>query len=203
MKLVATTWMVTAMFLLAGAGTAAASDVPAPSTCAPIDIHDGFESSTLSGLWQTILLVPGALRIQSRVVRAGRSAVEITVHPRDKFESGINGDSDSERDELLEARPLVSKENCANEYSFSMFLAGNFPIVPTRLVIAQWKQYCPDNRPCFDDSPVLAIRYMSNVLRITQNIGKKYTIQYQKRSDFRNRWLDFKFKVRFSASENG
>jgi Polysaccharide lyase len=202
MKFVAATWMVTAL-LLAGAGAGAASDVPAQGTCTAIDVHDGFEGPTLSRLWQTILVVPSALRIQSRVVRAGHSAAEITVQPRDNFERGVQGDSDSERDELLEASRLVPKGNCAYEYSFSMFVPRNFPIVPTRLVIAQWKQYCPDHRSCFDDSPVLAIRYMSNVLRITQNIGKKYTIQYQKKSEFRNRWLDFKFKVRFSAGEEG
>jgi hypothetical protein len=43
-----------------------------------------------------------------------------------------------------------------------MYLPSDFPIVPMRLVVAQWKQYCGgDSLPCSDDSPVLAVRYMA------------------------------------------
>ena len=96
------------------------------------------------------------MRLQGAVVRAGHGASEVTVHSGDKFEAGIGGNSDSERAELLEARALVSKERTTYEYAFSMFFPETFPIVPTRLVIAQWKQYCPESRKCSDDSPVLA-----------------------------------------------
>jgi hypothetical protein len=188
-------------------------------TCPAVSVYDGFESQTLSNVWQTILLAPGALKIQSRIVRAGHGTAEITLHARDKFEPGINGDSDSERDELVEAKPWVTRteDNCAYEYSFSMLLPKNFPRVPTRLVIAQWKQYCPgqlkllngstiaakDNHVCSDNSPVLAIRFMSNVLRITQDIEKKHRILYQRKGKFLSRWLNFTFKVRFSPGDNG
>lgn len=84
-----------------------------------------------------------------------------------------------------------------------MFLPADFPIVPTRLVIAQWKQFCHGNGPCSDDSPVLAVRYMSGVLRITQDLSGKQTVLYQESGEFRHRWLDFKFRIRFSASESG
>ena len=110
---------------------------------------------------------------------------------------------DTERDELKEAGRLMSQESEAYEYSFSMFLPADFPIVPVRLVIAQWKQNCPDRRPCDDDSPVLAVRYVSKVLSITKNIGGKQTVLYEEKSEFRNRWLDFKFQARFSPSETG
>ena len=170
---------------------------------APLDVYDGFEASTLSKVWDTDRFVPGAVQMQTNIFRAGRGAAKITVHAKDKFEAGINGNSDSERAELLEARKLTSKENEAYEFSFSMFFPTNFPIVPTRLVIAQWKQYCPEGGNCSDDSPVLAIRYISGVLRITQNIGKDRTTLYQEQGEFRNRWLDFKFQIRFSTNENG
>ena len=81
----------------------------------------------------------------------------------------------------MEARKLTSKENEAYEYSFSMFIPTNFPIVPTRLVIAQWKQYCPKDGNCSDDSPVLAIRYISGVLKITQDIGKHKRLFFKSR----------------------
>jgi hypothetical protein len=168
-----------------------------------IDVYDGFETTDLSKVWDTDRFVPGAVEMQTNIFRAGHGAAKITVHAKDKFEAGINGDSDSERAELLEARKLTSKENAACEFSFSTFIPTNFPIVPTRLVIAQWKQYCPEGGNCSDDSPVLALRYISGVLRITQDIGKHRTTLYQEKEEFRNRWLDFKFQIRFSTNESG
>jgi len=168
-----------------------------------LDVYDGFDTSTLSKVWDTDRFVPGAVQMQTNIFRAGHAAAKITVHAHDKFEAGINGNSDSERAELMEARKLTSKENEAYEYSFSMFIPTDFPIVPTRLVIAQWKQYCHEGGNCSDDSPVLAIRYISGVLKITQDIGKNQTTLYKKEGEFRNRWLDFKFQIRFSTTENG
>ena len=169
-----------------------------------IAVYDGFETAGLSQLWSAEKLEPGAVTMQTNIVRAGHGAAKITVHASDKFEAGINGNSDSERDELLEARKLVAKENVDYEQSFSLFFPTNFPIVPTRLVIAQWKQYCANGGNCSDDSPVLAIRYISGKLKISQNIGgKEATVLYEKKAEFRGRWLDFKFQVRFSPGENG
>ena len=170
---------------------------------ANIDVYDGFETPNLSNVWDTDRFVPGAVQMQTNIVRAGHGAAKITVHAKDKFEAGINGNNDSERAELLEAEDLISKEDKAYEYSFSMFFPSDFQIVPTRLVIAQWKQRCPRGGNCSDDSPVLAIRYVSGVLKITQNIGKKRTTLYQETGEFRNRWLDFKFQIRFSTDGNG
>jgi hypothetical protein len=189
-----------ASFLLS-IGIAGCLCAQAPST--PINVYDGFETPTLSNLWQTIKLAPGAVTMESSIVRAGHSAVRITVHANDVFEAGQNHDSDSERDELLEARNLVSKDEDANEYSFSMFFPPDFPIVPTRLVVAQWKQYCPESKPCSDKSPVLAVRYINGVLSITQDLDGKFIVLFHERADLRNRWLDFKFQARFSPSQNG
>jgi hypothetical protein len=137
------------------------------------------------------------------VVRAGRGAVEITVRAADKFEAGIEGKSDTDRAELLEARALISKAHTTYEYAFSMLFPQTFPIVPTRPVIAQWKQHCPEGHASSDDSPVLAIRYISGALRITQNIGKRFIVLREETGEFRGRWLDFRVQVRFSPETDG
>ena len=173
-----------------------------------VDVYDGFESPALGNLWEKIRFAPGAVEMQSDVVRSGHGAVKVTVSPHDMFEAGQGGDADNERDELMEARSLVAKENVAYEYSFSMYFPKDFPIVPTRLVIAQWKQYCPGllegiRRPCFNDSPVLALRYVGGELRITQDINKKFVMLYREKGEFRGRWLDFRIQARFTPREDG
>jgi hypothetical protein len=107
-----------------------------------VDVYDGFETGKLSRIWDTDRFERGAVTMQSEIVRAGRGAAKVVVRSRDKFEAGINGDADSERAELLEASKLISKENRTYEYTFSMLIPLDFPVVPTRLVIAQWKQDC-------------------------------------------------------------
>ncbi|MGA2240521.1 MAG: polysaccharide lyase [Verrucomicrobiota bacterium] len=173
------------------------------TTVTTIGAYDGFETASLSKVWDTDRFEPGAVQMQTNIFRAGHGAAKITVRPRDKFEAGIKGSKDSERDELLEAKKLTSKENAAYEYSFSMFIPTNFPIVPTRLVIAQWKQYCGGNDNCSDDSPVVAIRYVSGVLNITHQIGPHQTTLYETKEELRNQWLDFRFQIRFSTNETG
>jgi hypothetical protein len=167
------------------------------------EIYDGFEEPSLNNVWETRRFVEGAVHLQGTVVRAGRGAAEITVRAGDKFEAGIEGKSDSERAELLESRALISKTHTTYEYAFSMFFPQTFPVVPTRLVIAQWKQHCPEGQACSDDSPVLAIRYISGALRITQDIGKKFIVLWEEKSEFRGRWLDFRVQVRFSPETDG
>jgi hypothetical protein len=182
---------------------ALAQTLPAPG--APIDVYDGFETPTLSPLWETSRIVPGALTLQSAIVRAGHGAVQLTVRVNDKFEAGQHGDADSERDELTEARRLTGREGVPYEQSFSLFFPADFPIVPVRLVVAQWKQACLDSKaPCSDDSPVLAVRYVDGVLRITQTFGRsKKTVLYEEKRDLRGHWLDLRFQARFTPQANG
>jgi hypothetical protein len=142
--------------------------------------------------------------MQSEVVRAGHGAVRITLHPRDVFEPGADGDTVSERDELLEASRLTSRENIAYEYSWSMYLPVDFLIAPVRLVVAQWKQDCSGTALCSNDSPVLAVRYVDGVLRITQSFGRsEKTVLYEEKRDLRGHWLDLRFQVRFTPQANG
>jgi hypothetical protein len=169
-----------------------------------VDVYDGFESAQLSALWETSRFNPGAVTMQSEIVRAGHGAAKITLHSHDTFEAGKNGNADSERDELMEARSLIAQEGAAYEYSFSMYFPKDFPIVPTRLVIAQWKQYCgEDSLPCNDDSPVLALRYIGGELLVTQGFGKGRIVLFQAKDEYRGRWLDFKVRARFSSRPDG
>lgn len=166
------------------------------------DVYDGFETAHLSNLWSTDLFAPGAVTMQSQIVRAGHGAAQITLHTGEIFEAGRNGNKDSERAELLEDQQFYVKDDAPFEYAFSEFLPANFPIVPTRLVLAQWKQLCI-HPACDDESPVVAIRYVSGVLRITQDLRHHRTILHEEKADLRNRWLDFRFRIRFSTMTTG
>jgi hypothetical protein len=75
--------------------------------------------------------------------------------------------------------------------------------VPTRLVIAQWKQFCPETNKCAKAHPVLAIRYIGGVLMVTQTFGQERKVLWEQKGDFRNRWLNFRFQVRFSEKDDG
>ena len=92
------------------------SQPPAP----PTNVYDGFEGPSLSNFWNTINIAPNSARIQSSIVRAGHGALRIDLHSRDIFLTGRDGDADSERDELLEARPLTTRQNHLYDFSWSM-----------------------------------------------------------------------------------
>lgn len=172
---------------------------------APLSVYDGFEAPTLSEIWETPALAPGAAVVQSSIARSGNNALRITLKPRDLYEAGGTDFSASERDEILEARRLVSRENVPYEFSWSMYLPKDFPIAPVRLVVAQWKQYCSGGAaaPCSDDSPVLAVRYIGGVVLITQDIDHEHHILYQERRDLRGSWLDLRVRVRFTSQNSG
>ena len=170
---------------------------------AQINVYDSFETPGLSPLWAQDRMEPGAVVMQSAIVRSGHSAAKVTLHTGDVFEAGQGKSRDTERDELREANKLVSAENKDYELKFSFFLPDSFPIVPVRLVIAQWKQRCPSGGICGDDSPILALRYSDGKLFVTTQIDTLQTIIYETTEEARNHWLDFTFRVRFSRSANG
>jgi hypothetical protein len=83
-----------------------------------------------------------------------------------------------------------------------MQLPDSFPILPVRLVIAQWKQDCP-LCSCENYSPILALRYMSGRLFITLQTDSVRHELYTTNEEIRGRWLNFKFFIRFSKGKNG
>lgn len=159
-------------------------------------VSDGFDTPDLSRYWNTRKALPGAVQIQSSVVRAGSRAVRITLRPGDQI-PGERG-TILERAELEEARPLWSAEDSGHRYSFSLRLPPDFPVTPTRLVLAQWKQDCP-SASCTPDNPVLALRFEDGTLSIAKQVAahQRDTL-YQTRDEVRDRWLDFRFDLRFS-----
>jgi len=163
-------------------------------------VYDGFETPALSGHWQTSKFLPGAVQMQSSAVRAGGGAAEIILRPGDQIpqEKG----SELERAELREAIRFWSVEESAYEYSFSLFFPQDFPITSIRLVVAQWKQRCPLDE-CTPGNPTLAIRYEAGELFIAKQVAAKKEVLYRTADDIRNRWLDFRFHIRFSRSQGG
>jgi hypothetical protein len=173
------------------------------TTCAPeriSDITDHFESDTLNKIWSNEKFIPGALSFQSKYVRSGKKAAMIILRQGDQIDEEKG--TILERAELKESAKLISIENANYAYSFSIFLPSDFPIVPTRLVIAQWKQDCPSDK-CNPDNPVIALRYTSGEFLITLQVGQNQTALYSQKESILNQWLDFKFHIRFSRNHDG
>jgi hypothetical protein len=180
-----------------GASTLLATGGSAPV----VDLQDGFESSTLlSEIWTSRKFLPGAVEMQARFVRSGRQAVQITLHPGDQMADERG--TELERAELLERRSLYLPEGAQAEYAFSMFLPAEFPVVPERLVLAQWKQYCVGH--CAIGNPVIALRYQGGELYLSLKTDQEEKKKlFSTTADVRGRWLDFRVVIRFSRGPQG
>jgi hypothetical protein len=170
-------------------------------SCQPKKItitEDNFEADTLNPIWTSEKFIPGAFELQPEIVRSGKKAAKLILREGDQIEKekGTN----LERAELREPRKLMAIEDTDYSYAFSLFLPSDFPIVPTRLVIAQWKQNC-EAGGCNPNNPVIAIRFESGKLRITLQTGQEKTVLFSKTDSILNQWLDFKFNIRFSRNE--
>ncbi len=163
---------------------------------------DDFETDTLNKIWTNDKFIPGALNMQSHHVRTGKKAATLTLHQGDQIDQEKG--TKFERAELIESKILNSSENLNYEYSFSLFLPDNFPNVPTRLVIAQWKQKCSLG-DCVPNNPLIAVRYVSGELFITLQTGieSERVVMYKISENLLNKWNDFKFQIRFSEKQNG
>jgi hypothetical protein len=172
----------------------------------PVHVNDDFESGKLGVLWSECRFEPGAVRMQQQIVRKGRYAAEITLRPGDIYEPASPSGIANERAELQEPWWLNARLDRTYRYCFSLYLPADFLIVPTRLIIAQWKQACPPWTDCVVDGPLLAVRYQNGELFITQQSNSERmqrTVLYSTREDVRGRWLDFRFDIRFSQGEDG
>jgi hypothetical protein len=165
-----------------------------------INVSDGFESGKLSSIWGTERFLRGALEFQSVIVRSGKSAIKVTLHPGDQLDEEKG--TILKRAELRESAQLVSREDSVYLNSFSLFLPDDFPVVDTPLVIAQWKQYCKSGN-CRIDNPVIALRYEAGEFMITLKTDPDKIILYSLRDDIRKRWLNFRFQIRFSRDTQG
>jgi len=168
----------------------------------PVHAQDRFEGPKPSTIWMAAMMAPGAFSTQSEIVRRGHSAARITIHPNDHFMRASANGAASERDELIEAPRFWSQSGRTYEYAFSLYLPADFPIVDTRLVVAQWQQLC-EWGSCRPDNPILAIRYVGGVMFVTRKNDAGEVKLYSSEGEMRGRWLDFRFVTRFSQQDDG
>ena len=167
------------------------------------EVYDGFEGSTLSDVWSMDRFEPGAVEFQSAIVRTGKGAAKITVHQGDKYEGTDPLQSKpTERAELQERKDFVAREGDGLAYSFSIYIPKDFPVVPTRLVLAQWKQY-DQTHHVLVDSPLVALRYVQGELYVSLQTGREQQAMYRATDDVRGRWLDFVFHLKFTHAPDG
>ena len=166
------------------------------------EIYDNFEGKELSDIWSRRKFEKGAVKIQSKIVRKGKHALRITINKGDRTEQGNKGIKTSERDELLERKEFGPLENNEYNYSFSIYIPNDFPIVPNRLVLAQWKQNDEGNKVLVDN-PILALRYVGGELFITLQTTEKKNRIFNTKEEIRGRWLDFVFQVKFTRTKKG
>jgi hypothetical protein len=163
-------------------------------------VYDGFEAATVGRDWDTRKLPPGTFAFQRTVVRAGAQALQLTVREGDQVPEERG--SILERAEMEEAKRLEAVVGATYEYAFSLYLPKDFPVVATRLVIAQWKQRCAAET-CTPDNPTIAVRYSSGELLVTHQTDAERRTLYRTTEELRNRWLDFRFRIRFSRQPDG
>ena len=174
--------------------------IPACAAGQDIVLKDDFESERLSSIWSTDKLSENAIHHVSAPTRTGSGAIEIALHPYAKAEITSAGDI-TERAELMEASTVRLKMGVEVWYAFSFLLPSDFPIVKTRLVIAQWKQACLD---CTKKrSPMVSLRYRDGEVRV--DIEKKQGREklYRQKMDLRSRWVDMVFRIMPKATSEG
>lgn len=166
------------------------------------EIYDGFEAKSLSDVWLTTKVEKDAVVLQSEIVRSGSGAAKITLRQGDRREAASAGSLENERDELVERKDLYSPEDIGYSYAFSVFIPQDFPIVSTRLILAQLKQ-SDSGGAAKSDNPLIALRYVGGELSVsTQHDDKKIT-RYKTKEDIRGQWLDFVIHVKFSRTPGG
>jgi hypothetical protein len=135
-----------------------------PPTSLPAGLAEGFESGAIDDVWLPPLAryfsyVPGHIVVQSDIVRSGRYAARIDLHPGDVHANGGDG-SATERDEL--DLPLLDCANRSLSYSWAFRTEPDFTTDGTRLVLGQWKQ-----DSLFTGSPIFAMRLRKAELVLT------------------------------------
>ena len=140
---------------------------------------------------------PGAVALTAEYARSGRQSVRITVREGDVQQHGDDGE-DNERAELDSGKlPFAGRDLW---YGFSVLAPPDFPIVGTRLVIAQWKQ------TGVSGGPLIAQRYRSGRHHLTirdwsgpDGDRREYPLP----ALTPGRWTDMVYRVRLSAAADG
>ncbi len=195
--------IVLALAALLGATTACRHTAPPTAASKPITVQDDFESSTLAPHWNRDKFEPGAIQIQTDHIRSGRSAGRVTLWSGAKLQTadGLGPTRPNERAELTERKDLFTREGESVRYAFSFLVPTNFPIVPIRLILAQWKQR--DGGTALVNNPVLALRYVAGELSLTLQTGHKKASLFSTQALARGTWHDFVLESRFDRTTNG
>jgi len=164
-------------------------------------VHLGFEDGTLAG-WRTDKLAKAdSAVVVSHLVRRGKHAV------RFELRAGDSPRNDGIRAELQDR--YLAPRNRAVWYSFSTFIADDFPRWEKNTVISQWKG-STDKGEYDDRSPMLANRYWNGALVIDLRVS---TEAMQKANDGeiktllrvedfpRGVWHDFRYRVVWSHEQ--
>lgn len=101
------------------------------------DLYDGLEGKEIGEICSCAKFEDGTVKIQCEIARKGKSALQIEIHKGDSIEQGNATIETREREELLERKEFGPIEDELFSYAFSMYISNDFPIVPTRLVLAQ------------------------------------------------------------------
>ena len=144
-------------------------------------------------------IAPHALAFEAASLKKGKTILKITIQKGDKAELGGSGQP-TERDELCERQDQWVTEKEKHSYMFSLFIPENFPIVPVRLVLAQWKQYAPSKNTSID-LPLIALRYVKEKLFITLQNQEKKLILWETQENLRGQWLSFTFHITFDREK--
>ncbi len=155
-----------AMLLAAGMAANAAAPAAAQDP-GSLRLADDFEEggfSAAGGLYykDNAEQRAGSVVFQPRVVRQGRSAVELTV----RSQCGATNNECSERAEVWEKPSVLARYDQTVWYAFSMRLADPVPTQRHRYVMAQWKREIIPGAEG-DYSPFLALRMTGGKLFFT------------------------------------
>jgi hypothetical protein len=138
---------------------------------------------------------PGAVGVTSEYARSGKQSVRITVREGDVEQQGDDGEA-NERAELDSGKvPFPGRDLW---YGFSVLVPPRFPVIDTRLVVAQWKQ------EGLKGGPLVAQRYRSGKHHLTV---RDWATPEGDRKHFPlppivpGRWVDMVYHLRLSAAD--
>ncbi|MHC4831354.1 MAG: polysaccharide lyase, partial [Planctomycetota bacterium] len=183
------------------ASTCSPAVPPADTPAAQHRLADDFEGVSLASFWQpgdygAGRYAAGAVAISERFARSGAACVRITVREGDIQQRGSDGEA-SERAELDSGKhDLLDREV---RYRFSFLLPPDFPVVDTRLVIAQWKQ------DGVAGSPTVAQRFRAGrhylTIRSPRSGNDRLDIELPRPTP--GAWHDMEYVIAFRADDRG
>jgi|GEM_PF-604941 len=134
-----------------------------PSRPVGFALHDDFENATIADFWMpgdhgSGRYEPGAVHVDDNLARSGDACVRITLREGDIAQIGADG-THHERAELDSGKHRLIGRTV--RYQYAVRIPQEFPIVPTRLVIAQWKQ------KRVRGGPLIAVRFRRGIHHLT------------------------------------